>query len=224
MEEFERVCEFPAIIPYVYMWNKTLNMPYWSYRAAVKRIAHKTLERTCIPVVDKNKVGSNKNRVVIPVDDDDWLSPNIQDVLLPLFDAPERQVVCWNNGCVRAVHNGLEMSSIPVQKCVMSCSYAVRASVPKAEWMEHTYVQRYRSFNRGSVFNYKDRLLSMYVRHIGAVGVVPHLSEVLFPFECSMPTCVPTQHAWAEPYMFELLKLLESLDYHPDIKRTIALV
>ena len=66
--------------PVVEVWNATFTMPYHLFRRELKRIAQLSLSRipgaVCVPREEVPEYG-----VVVPTDDDDWLSPRLAQVL-----------------------------------------------------------------------------------------------------------------------------------------------
>ena len=66
--------------PVVEVWNATFTMPYHLFRRELKRIGQLSLSRipgaVCVPREEVPEYG-----VVVPTDDDDWLSPRLAQVL-----------------------------------------------------------------------------------------------------------------------------------------------
>lgn len=219
MDHFKSMCSFPQILPFVEEWNKVLNMPYWVFRSKVKEIANKSLRRTGIPVMTNlRRVGRKFNRIVIPIDDDDWLAPNIKDVLPNLFSDPKVRGVCWDNAVFRIIYKGVELGYYPVQSCTMSCCYAVRTSLPKRRWVRDMQFISYKKSHPKSVLNYNEKFLSMYLRHIGAVGGLKEFGRMKFPVKYKMPDVFDRRYAWSEPYVSEFVNLMNSLNLKWNIK------
>ena len=64
--------------PKVELWNETFDMPYHQFRHRIKQIAQVNLgrvENAVITTLDRVPPGS----LVVPIDDDDWLSPNLSE-------------------------------------------------------------------------------------------------------------------------------------------------
>lgn len=72
--------------PKVETWNATFNIPYHEFRRRLKVIAELSLER-----VENAQRASFETAppgaLLVPVDDDDWFSPNLANRLLEEFDA-----------------------------------------------------------------------------------------------------------------------------------------
>jgi hypothetical protein len=61
-------------------WNDTFEMPYHLFRAAVKRIAQLTLSRVGNAIcAEWDEIPDGE--LVAPIDDDDWFSPDLGEVL-----------------------------------------------------------------------------------------------------------------------------------------------
>ena len=71
--------------PKVQAWDATFDLPYFEFRHRLKQIAQLNLARVenaaCAPL-EKIPPGA----LVVPVDDDDWFSPNLANRLLENYD------------------------------------------------------------------------------------------------------------------------------------------
>src|SRR5262245_32597943 len=83
----------PAFRPKMEVWNATFDVPYHVFRHRLKRIAQASLARVegavCAPL-DAAPLGA----VVIPVDDDDWLAPDLALRIRGRY-APEMKGYLW---------------------------------------------------------------------------------------------------------------------------------
>ena len=220
MPYFRKVCTFDPILPFVEKWNKALDIPYWDYRAEMKRIAQKTLRRTELHIIPpKPPLPRKWNHILIPIDDDDWLAPDIADAILPLFQDPKVEAVCWPNAWFRVIHNHAEYGYFNPKSFTHSCSYAVRSALHRKDWFEHTYMERYRKEKPSAIKYFYDRMPSMYIRHFGAVGVMKGFDRFIdcFPLTCKMPEKISRPYAWSEPYASELLQFIKSIR-HKSVK------
>ena len=70
----------PAFAPKVDVWNATFTIPYHGFRERIKRIAQLNLSR----VANARQASLDDvpdGAVVVPVDDDDWLAPDLGTVI-----------------------------------------------------------------------------------------------------------------------------------------------
>jgi hypothetical protein len=77
----------PDFRPKMHTWNATFDMPYHEFRHRLKQIAQANLERVAGAVrapLDEVPAGA----IVVPVDDDDWLSPELANRLRAVHDSP----------------------------------------------------------------------------------------------------------------------------------------
>jgi hypothetical protein len=75
----------PTFRPKVEVWNATLDPPYHLFRHRLKQIAQENLARVA-HAVHAPFEEIPRGAVVIPVDDDDWLSPELADRLTEAYD------------------------------------------------------------------------------------------------------------------------------------------
>lgn len=92
-------------------WNKNCNISYFQYRQELQKIAIKNIGSLNSKIILKNHdLNLTKNIIFIPVDDDDWISPDafetIEKEILPNTD-----VIIWNhtiidsNGKIKYLNN-----------------------------------------------------------------------------------------------------------------------
>jgi hypothetical protein len=93
--------------PKVDMWNRTFHMPYHMFRARVKHIAQINL-RNIENAICAPREEIPQEAVVVPVDDDDWFSPELGGVLESSFRENQTGAV-WQR-------NILELPPGPVRK------------------------------------------------------------------------------------------------------------
>jgi hypothetical protein len=70
----------PGFKPRVELWNQTFSLPFHLFRHRVREIASANLSRTQLPVVT-SWAEIPRGALVVPVDDDDWLAPNLAAAL-----------------------------------------------------------------------------------------------------------------------------------------------
>jgi len=204
-------------LSYVEKWNNDFSVSYWDYRAKLKEIAKKSLQATGIPLLRKRELAD----IIIPIDDDDWLHPEIGIIVTELFNRhiiPESQAVCWHNSRF-AVNNGeVKMDIVSGAKDILSCGYAVRSSLPRKHWFDHSDMKDYRSKNWSLVHIHKKHLLSMYVRHQGAVWLLKKFGPVNLPFHSKMRGDFPSPFKWCKPYAVELVDYIRSIHHNRAVR------
>jgi hypothetical protein len=220
MDDFEEHCGFRQVLPYVEIWNRVLNMPYWEYRSALKRIAQKSLRNTGLDIISPDNIPEEKDHIIIPIDDDDWLSPEIKDIVPPLFEGSEVKMVHWSNAYYCITGHKVSMGCMSSVGTTLSCSYAVRSIVPKEKWLFHTKVQKYRSNielrNKHLIRYYKKKNISMYIRHLGNVTSIRKLDLYInsLPLKLSSKK-MSRSDEWCDPYSREIIKLMSSIRVKP---------
>lgn len=88
----------PDFRPKLEVWNATLDPPYHVFRHRLKQIAQANLAEVahavCAPLE-----AIPRDAVVIPVDDDDWLAPDLADRLAAHYD-PAAKGYLWRRAVV----------------------------------------------------------------------------------------------------------------------------
>lgn len=80
--------------PKVETWNNTFDMPYHIFRREIKHIAQLNLSRVeNAGLADLDEVPQGE--IIIPIDDDDWLSPQVANVLTEKIE-PEKEGYYWH--------------------------------------------------------------------------------------------------------------------------------
>jgi len=59
------------------IWDENLNISYFDYRAELKKITFKNLKLINCDIIENNYIDFKKYSLFIPMDDDDWLSPDV---------------------------------------------------------------------------------------------------------------------------------------------------
>lgn len=84
----------PDFRPKFDAWNATFDVPYHTFRHRLKQIARLSLERvvdaTCASLDEVPPGG-----IVVPVDDDDWLAPDLANRIRQAYD-PSVRVILWS--------------------------------------------------------------------------------------------------------------------------------
>lgn len=70
-----RIKRRPRIHRFIVLWDQTFSVTFFQYRQRMLEIAQDSWARTGLPILSELKPGL----LVIPVDDDDWFNPRIQD-------------------------------------------------------------------------------------------------------------------------------------------------
>src|SRR5262245_31141736 len=86
--------------PKMEMWNATFTIPYHRFRQRIKEIAQRNLAQIDgaeIVPLEETAAGA----IVVPIDDDDWFSPDLATILRQA-DTPEIRGFYW-------IHNTIEL-------------------------------------------------------------------------------------------------------------------
>jgi hypothetical protein len=81
----------PRFAPKVALWNETFNLPFHEFRHRVREIAQLNLARVA-GAAQASWDDIPDGALVVPIDDDDWLAPDIGDALEREL---EDQAVCY---------------------------------------------------------------------------------------------------------------------------------
>jgi hypothetical protein len=108
------------------IWNKTFRINYFDFRAKIKDLAETTFAD--IPVIRgpeqlREECLKDEDAYLAPIDDDDWISPKLEDVLSKQLTT----VVAWGMGRTPGARStNKQFSGYP--KRFLSCNYAFRKS------------------------------------------------------------------------------------------------
>jgi len=99
-EDVVRARLLPRMRAKVAVWDATLDPPYHRFRARLKRIAQVSL-RAVAHAVPAPLGDAPAGAVVIPVDDDDWLAPDLADRVAERYD-PRAMGYLWRRAVIEA--------------------------------------------------------------------------------------------------------------------------
>ena len=110
----------------MWLWyQKRPHFPYIKFRAELKKIAQQTWTKANLECYDNQ---DHEKSIIIPIDDDDWLAPNIKYELEKAFEEPEVICVLWDIYRYDSVFNNWSYAAINKGEVVHSCAYALRKS------------------------------------------------------------------------------------------------
>ncbi len=218
----------PEFEPRLEIWNATFTIHYHLFRHRVRRIAQLNLSR----VVDAVCAGWDEipdGALVLPVDDDDWFSPNVGGVLEGALD-PRATGYYWPSSWIEVpTHLGHRVHLIrrrilpwaPPKFICTTNNYAMvkgpgiepllRSHVRASEW--------FRSAEAGVVKRLEERL-SIANRTLGSQTSLRHArpqiarSELLRKFrryKKLYDRLKPHEPAWCQPYVAMMSELMGEL-------------
>jgi len=189
-----------TIAPIVKKWNEFYGLSYFDYRAKVKEIAQQSLFATGLPIVSMYDAADCENTLLVPVDDDDWVAPDLKDIvcvkeaLIWKFSVyrPHRIVVKenagWKANNVAILNSGLK------------------------RFLKDNTIDNFGSSTRSRSFftEYSkiDKCLSVKNHHWGSITYMKNNS---FPFSSPGKSKMPDEFSWAEPLIDQMVELNESL-------------
>lgn len=90
--------------PKMAVWDSTFHMPYREFRSELRRIAAANLEQVRgATVVTWEEIP--EGAWVLPIDDDDWFSPLIAEVLQPRVSSEKIDAILWNHDLLEVPMN-----------------------------------------------------------------------------------------------------------------------
>ena len=96
----------PRVARAIEIWNRISPISWFEFRHELKQIAEILYRDIGATIIHSISQLPEENYICVPVDDDDWLAPNLFEVLEKNF-SPEHDVYLWAN--VRAGRNKLVM-------------------------------------------------------------------------------------------------------------------
>ena len=180
----------------VVAWNKQLSQSYFGYRAELKKIANKSLLATQLPIMPIREA-HEKADVVIPIDDDDILHPNLGQAVEQSFQG---QIIIWNTPRYNITFAKERFVPHESRKClVASNGYAVQA---KTHFGDHSRITSY---------DFKiDQILALSIKH-PACFLHNKTHKFRFNPQPIMRTDVPQNLTWAIRYINAVYELTKAL-------------
>ena len=117
-------------------WNRTFKVSYFDFRAKLKDLAETTFaDVTVIRGIEelRKECLSEEDAYLVPIDDDDWISPKLESVL----SKQQTTVVAWRMGRLPESKSTQKQTSAYPARFV-SCNYAFRKSFVQ----QHPKMQR----------------------------------------------------------------------------------
>jgi hypothetical protein len=193
-------------------WNLNLAISYPEFRRDLSRIHKKNISKTLIPTL--NKIPENidpKNVILIPMDDDDLLSPEIANFIERIFSSPEVDALTWN-----VLNYNLFMGKIESKvRQTTAVGYAVRlSSVSFESIMWHNiFDQEKLNLQTISISDY----LGCYVRHHGSTYLLKNRKVDFANLKIDFPEKTTDIAPWCWSYLEEvedlLIRTLRPKDY-----------
>jgi len=199
----------PEYASNVRAWDQKYSMSYTEFRAHVKRIAMSNWARMGCPVVEQPT--NDPDFCYLITDDDDWFSPAIPKIVLPLFEQrPDLQIVRWQCWLCRMNNppwqDGYADKYEVYSLGTGSNGFAVRGNVtPPVYAGLHSYVDQW---EHKFVLDISDAL-SVWVRHPAAFCSVhfENLTDVAKAPRGLLPECL----SWAADEVESLYNLVSSI-------------
>lgn len=204
-------------LQYVTNWNNKYSLNYYKFRARLKEIGQRNLKDTGLPVIyedpkvffESNR--GNKNLLIIPTDDDDWLHPNIGDELNSFckFNYLKSDIIVWRNRLCNywMKDNAIRTAFTEYHDLVATNSYAVRmgGKARLIDLLAHWEIRR-----ENNVFI--DRSYSIWVRHPASLCSIKQNQFGVSPPKMAVPKEIPEDLMWAKEYVKMLIKLKEDFN------------
>lgn len=207
--------------PMVKMWNTTFTIPYHEFRQRLKVIAQLSLSR--VEKVQRASVETAPpGALLVPIDDDDWFSPDLANRLRQEFD-PSIPCYYWSRQILepgRQVRRikGLLKEFLTGEVIFATNNYAIH-NVPGLAGLAHTHMIARRHFQAEQV-RYVPAALSVHNRSLASQTVLgmerPIVRDALIErFEQYRTLYANTYLSrglrWAAPYVTMMSELMESL-------------
>lgn len=201
-------------------WNNFFAMDFFSYRQEVASIARHNLNNIKCRIVKGfaefgHWLALKEDEVVVPVDDDDWFSPDI--INLGTSFREQDNLVCWNKSTFKTFNRSKFYLSKGFR--LASNNWAVRKS-----WLQslntktaydfilgsHRHSQTYVEHNLSKdKINVLDANLSVYVRHLGSLVLLRSFCQSNSVVSTLKMVCqrwpteaiVPPNYNWARDYI-----------------------
>lgn len=216
----------PELRPRVEVWNATFNLRYAAFRLRLTQIARENLGRignAKLTRVEETPPGA----LVVPVDDDDWFSPEIGNRLLAERDT-SLQGYHWNPYILEAPRHrrrwpwaGRRRATDTSRHTCGSNNYAIR-NLPELAAAITNHVNASERFDANPHrVKRLDARLSLQNRTVGSRStlrwVTPELTrdgliEVFWRYRTLYDRLrLPREFAWAQPSVIAMVELMREL-------------
>jgi hypothetical protein len=210
-----------AFRPMVEMWNTSFNIPYHEFRQRLKVIAQLCLSRVDgaqRATLDSAPPGA----LLVPVDDDDWFSPDLVHRLRQAFD-PSISCYYWSRHILEPERRkrrwkGLLKEFLTGRVIFATNNYAIRNTPGLADLTLHHMTAR--DHFEATQVRYLPAALSVHNRSLASQTVLgmkrPIARDQLVErFECYRTLYARTHLSrglrWAVPYVIMMSELMHSL-------------
>lgn len=170
--------ELSYVVECIKIWNFCFKMQWMDFRKRLREIAFKTFSRNdfndIIMYYDRERFSSlPKGTLVIPIDEDDWLSPNLVRELRNVEDPFE--TIRWDND---KKYSRYEPDNYPefIRKHASSCNYGVK--IP----CDYNIIRWHSLFKKKEAF-YLPKKLSYKHSNISSLSVYYELMSRGFTFK-----------------------------------------
>lgn len=191
-----------AFIQNIKIWNSVLKMTYVQFRKQLSDIAKESIRSTGIPVVEHLRDLPDENALVIPMDDDDLLSPDILSHVERIPNIAHVKAVIWNSLSADFAKKEFRFK----RDIITAPSYAVRANACSFDsilW--HTQFENtYRNLEHVVLKEY----LSVYLRHPGSTYLLKNNLIDLNTYKADSFDVTFAPLSWSRPYVKKIKDLL----------------
>ena len=145
----------------IVFWNGIFKQPYVRFREGLMNIQARNLFNTGIKVVEKLDGNEDPDdSIIIPMDDDDWLAPNIKVLIEEVFLDEKIDAVIWNTVNFSTMTNQLSKK----YDFILAPSYALRTrACTDDRIMWHNLFEG--ELDKITYCRLPDEILAYYIRH-----------------------------------------------------------
>lgn len=150
-------------------WNMFFKYPYLKFRKRLSEIASLSYSLNNFDYVylwgDYKKLEKNKEDIIVPIDEDDWIS---KDLVMTLkdFSFDEKRIVRWNVTSISHIGKVFKEK----RGFCRSCEYAVFMPVPIKLIRTNTYISKLTQIKK------IDKALSVKIDNISSISFLWHHS------------------------------------------------
>lgn len=203
-------------------WSGLFNMSYAHYRQELKDIAQATLQILNVPILSPKEIPvesliQQDNKIIFPIDDDDWYSPKVIEHVMPVFHRhPQIDVITWPIGEAKAIKPPVScVLDNPKRTLVRTNAYAIRSRVADKNMVlyHHAGLTRWANQPENKPRVQKvHQYLGIKVCHIGSLWTLGR-EDLQAALKRARPRKAETPKAarWAEDHLSRLNDLIQEL-------------